>query len=158
MLVRTDPFREMDRVMAQFFNSPVSGGTRTLSMPVDAWREGDAFFISLDLPGVDAGSIDLEVERHVLSVNATRPELRVSDQAETVVAERHHGPYSRQFVLGDNLDSENIRASYENGVLTLRIPVAERAKSRKINVSTAPHATTIEGEAGESHELAGSNG
>jgi HSP20 family protein len=133
MLMRTDPFRELDRLSQQMF-----GGHGTLArpsaMPMDAWREGDNFHVEFDLPGVDPDSIDLDVERNVVTVKAERP-VRASD-AEMIAAERPRGVFSRQLVLGDNLDTEHIEAGYTAGVLSLRIPVAERAKPRKISIST----------------------
>jgi len=133
MLMRTDPFRELERLTQQAL-----GTTGTLArpslMPMDAWRDGDNFQVEFDLPGVRPESIDLDVERNVVTVKAERPPRE--NQAELLAAERPRGVYSRQLVLGDNLDTENISASYDSGVLTLRIPVAERAKPRKISVAT----------------------
>jgi HSP20 family protein len=133
MLMRTDPFRELDRLTQQVFGSH---GTlaRPSVMPMDAWRDGDTFLVEFDLPGVDVNSIDLDVERNVLTVKAERP-ARASD-AELIAAERPRGLYSRQLVLGDNLDLEHISASYDSGVLSLKIPVAEKAKPRKISIAT----------------------
>ena len=133
MLMRTDPFRELDRLTQQVFGT---NGTlaRPAVMPMDAWRDGDTFHVEFDLPGVNPDSIDLDVERNVVTVKAERP-ARASD-AELLAAERPRGVFSRQLVLGDNLDTENITASYDGGVLTLRIPVAEQAKPRKITISS----------------------
>ncbi|WP_375500446.1 Hsp20/alpha crystallin family protein [uncultured Jatrophihabitans sp.] len=133
MLMRTDPFRELDRLTQQVFGT---NGTlaRPSVMPMDAWREGDTFVAEFDLPGVDPDSIDLDVERNVVTVRAERS-ARASD-AELIAAERPRGVFSRQLILGDNLDTERIEAGYGSGVLTLRIPVAERAKSRKIAVNS----------------------
>ena len=133
MLMHTDPFRELDRLTQQVFGT---NGTlaRPSVMPMDAWREGDNFYVEFDLPGVDQDSIDLDVERNVVTVRAERPP-RASD-AELVAAERPRGIFSRQLILGDNLDTEHISASYDAGVLTLQIPVAERAKGRKIAISS----------------------
>jgi HSP20 family protein len=132
MLMRTDPFRELDRLTQQVFGT---SGTlaRPSVMPMDAWREGDTFFVEFDLPGVKADSIDLDVERNVVTVKAERPE-RASD-AELIAAERPRGVFSRQLILGDNLDTEHITAGYDAGVLMLKIPVAEKAKPRKISVT-----------------------
>lgn len=132
MLVRsTDPFREFDRLTQQLL-----GRNGTLAhpavMPMDAWREKDVFRIEFDLPGVDPSSIDLDVERNVVTVKAERPAL--DNNVERLAAERPRGTFSRQLVLGDNLDTENITANYEAGVLSLEIPVAEAAKPRKIEV------------------------
>jgi HSP20 family protein len=134
MLMRSDPFRGLDRLTQQVFGTP---GTlaRPAVMPMDAWRTGDEFIVEFDLPGVDPGSVDLSVERNVLTVKAERPLLDGDD--ELVAAERPRGVFSRQLILGDNLDLEKVAASYEVGVLRLRIPVAERAKPRKIEISVA---------------------
>jgi len=133
MLIQTDPFRELDRLTQQVF-----GSTGTLArpavMPMDAWREGDTFQVEFDLPGVAPDSIELDVERHVVTVRAERPG-RASD-AELVTAERPRGVFSRQLILGDNLDTEHIAADYDSGVLTLRIPIAESAKPRKIAITS----------------------
>jgi HSP20 family protein len=132
MLMRTDPFRELDRLSQQLLGT--HGTTaRPSAMPMDAWREGDTFTVEFDLPGVNPDSIDLDVERNVVTVRAERP-ARASD-AELIAAERARGIFSRQLVLGDNLDTERISAGYDAGVLTLRIPVAEKAKPRKIVVN-----------------------
>jgi HSP20 family protein len=133
MLMRTDPFRDLDRITQQMFGT---NGTlaRPSVMPMDAWRDEDTFRVEFDLPGVDPRSIDLDVERNVVTVRAERP-TRASD-AELIAAERPRGVFSRQLILGDNLDTEHISASYDSGVLTLQIPVAEKAKPRKISISS----------------------
>ena len=133
MLMRSDPFRELDRLTQQVFGT---NGTlaRPSVMPMDAWRDGDTFHVEFDLPGVTPDAIDLDVERNVVTVKAERP-VR-DDDHELIAAERPRGVFSRQLILGDNLDTEHIRASYDAGVLTLQIPVAERAKPRKISVSS----------------------
>ncbi|HET6208984.1 MAG TPA: HSP20 family small heat-shock protein [Jatrophihabitans sp.] len=131
--MRTDPFRELDRITQQAFGT---SGTlaRPSVMPMDAWRHGETFQVEFDLPGVDPDSIDLDVERNVVTVKAERPP-RASD-AELIAAERPRGVFSRQLMLGDNLDTEHILASYDRGVLTLQIPVAEKAKPRKISITS----------------------
>jgi len=132
MLLRTDPFRDLDRLTQQVLGT---NGTlaRPSAMPMDAWRAGDTFHVEFDLPGVNPASIDLDVERNVVTVKAERP-ARASD-TELIAAERPRGVFSRQLILGDNLDTENISAGYEDGVLTLQIPVAEQAKPRKISIA-----------------------
>ncbi len=140
MLMRTDPFREVDRLAQQVFGT----ADRPAVMPMDAWREGDVFVIELDVPGVSTESIDLDVERNVLTIKAERPGR--DDDSETLASERPRGVFSRQLVLGDNLDLDRVEATYETGVLRLRIPVAEKAKPRKIQVSgesTTEEATAI---------------
>lgn len=134
MLMRTDPFRELDRLSQQMLG--VNGTlARPSVMPMDAWREGDTFMVELDLPGVDPGSIDLDVERNVVTVRAERPPR--DDGTEMLAAERPTGVFSRQLILGDTLDTDRIQAGYDAGVLTLQIPVAEQAKPRKIEISSS---------------------
>jgi HSP20 family protein len=132
MLMRTDPFRELDRLSQQFFGT---NGTKTRPavMPMDAYRSGAEYVIRFDLPGVAADAIDLNVERNVLTVRAERP-AGFAEGSDVQVAERPRGVFSRQLFLGDTLDADNIAADYTAGVLTLRVPVAEQAKSRKITI------------------------
>lgn len=128
MLVRSDPFRDLDR-----FTQQVSGtAARPAVMPMDAWRDGDQFVVEFDLPGIDEESLDLDIERNVVTVRAERPDFDSS--REMLATERMRGVFSRQLVLGDNLGTDQIDASYDAGVLRLRIPVAEKAKPRKIAV------------------------
>ncbi|MFZ1165227.1 Hsp20/alpha crystallin family protein [Mycobacterium sp.] len=128
MLMRTDPFRDLDR-----FTQRVSGtAARPAIMPMDAWRQGEEFFVEFDLPGIREESLDLDIERNVVTVRAERPE--VDPDREMLATERPRGIFSRQLVLGENLDTDRIEASYEAGVLRLRIPVAEKAKPRKIAI------------------------
>ena len=129
MLMRTDPFRDLDRLTQQMWGT----ATRPTVMAMDAWRDGDEFVVEFDLPGVSPDSVDLDVERNVLTVKAERPAL--NGDRELIAAERPRGVFSRQLILGDNLDTENVGAAYSSGVLTLRIPVAEQAKPRKIQIS-----------------------
>jgi len=134
MLMRTDPFRELDRVAQQVFNG---SGTwsRPTAMPMDAYRAGDEFVVAFDLPGVAADAIEVDVERNVLTVKAERRPSTAAGTVEMQVAERPLGVFSRQLFLGDTLDTEKIQAGYEAGVLTLRIPVSEKAKPRKIAIT-----------------------
>lgn len=130
MLMRTDPFRELDRLAEQVFGTTA----RPAAMSMDAWREGDTVQVEFDLPGVDPGSIDLDVENNVVTVKAERGALDGSK--EILAAERPRGVFSRQLVLGENLNTEKIEASYDAGVLTLKVPVAEQAKARKIAIAS----------------------
>jgi HSP20 family protein len=130
MLMRTDPFRDLDRLTDAFFGT----NGRPAVMPMDAYRTGDTFVVELDLPGVDADSIDLTVERNVLNVHAERRAQR-SEDVEGLIAERTYGVFSRQLFLGDTLDVDQLTADYDAGVLTIKIPVAEQAKPRKVEVS-----------------------
>jgi HSP20 family protein len=131
MLMRTDPFRELDQLTQQVFGT----AARPAAMPMDAYRQGDNFYICLDLPGISAESIDLTVEQNVLTVRAERVPLH-ADGAETIVAERTYGTFTRQVFLGETLDAEHIDADYTAGVLTLTIPVHEAAKPRNIQVTS----------------------
>jgi HSP20 family protein len=134
MLMRTDPFRELDRVAQQVF-SGAGTWSRPTAMPMDAYRAGEEFVVSFDLPGVSPEAIELGVERNVLTVKAERRPVVSGEQVEMQVAERPLGVFSRQLFLGDTLDTEHIDAGYDAGVLTLRIPIAEKAKPRKIAIS-----------------------
>ncbi|MEU9570464.1 Hsp20/alpha crystallin family protein [Streptomyces massasporeus] len=131
MLMRTDPFRELDRLTQQVFGPATN---RPSAMAMDAYRSGDDFFVHFDLPGIDPETIELDVERNVLNVRAER-RSPAPEGAEPLVAERPTGTFTRQLFLGDTLDTERIDASYESGVLTLRIPVAEQAKPRRIQIT-----------------------
>jgi HSP20 family protein len=138
MLLRnTDPFRDFDRLTQQIFGTT----NRPAVMPMDAWREGDRFVIEFDLPGVARDSIDLDVERNVLTVRAER--VARNGDWEMLASERPRGVFSRQLVLGDNLDLDHIEAAYDGGVLRLTVPVAERAKPRKIEIGNSDR-TAIE--------------
>ena len=139
MLIRFDPFREFDRLTEQLASttSRVPRG-----FPMDAYRRGDQFIVEFDLPGVEPSSIELTVEQNVLTVRAER-RFEPQEGDELVVAERPQGTYARQVFLGDTLDSENVHANYEHGVLTLTIPVAEAAKPRRVQVSGGQDAQTI---------------
>jgi HSP20 family protein len=136
MLMRTDPFRDFDRVAQQFFGNSGTW-TRPSAMPMDAYRSGNDFVVAFDLPGVDPEAIELNIERNVLTVRAERRPNPVGQDVEMQVAERPLGVFSRQLFLGDTLDTEKVAASYEAGVLILRIPVAEQAKPRRIEVASA---------------------
>ena len=130
MLLQHDPFRDLDRLTQQVFGTM----SRPSSMPLDAWREGDDFVVELDLPGIDTEKLDIDVERNVLTIRAERLS-HVPDAANVVATERSWGVFSRQLILGDALDTEKVDADYTAGVLKLRIPIAEKAKPRKIALS-----------------------
>jgi HSP20 family protein len=131
MLMRSDPFRELDRLAQQAFGTR----GRPAVMPMDAYRRGDKFVVHFDLPGVDPSSIDLTVEKDLLTVSAER-QWQPDDDHEIVASERPHGSFSRQLFLGEGLDSGRVEASYDNGVLTITLPVAEQAKPRKVQISS----------------------
>lgn len=148
MLIRTsDPFRELDRLATQVLGT----STRPAVMPMDAWREGDQLVVEFDLPGVSRDSIDLDVERNVLTVRAER--LARNGDWQLLAGERTRGSFSRQLVLGDNLDLERLEATYDDGVLRVVVPVAEKAKPRKITVGGgATGRTAVSSGRHEAHE------
>ncbi len=150
MLMRTDPFRELDRLSQQVFGAQ---GTlaRPAAMPMDAWRDGDTFVVELDVPGVAAESIDLDVERNVVTVRAER--AGPAKETELLSAERPRGVFSRQIILGDTLDTDKISARYDAGVLTLRIPVAEKSKPRKITIGGIGDAQVIDSHSRARHPI-----
>ncbi len=130
MLMRTDQFRELDRLAQQVFGTV----SRPTVMPMDAWRKDEYFYVEFDLPGVDPKSIDIDVERNVLTVKAERQ--RLEDEVDVIAEERPRGVFSRQLFLGDTLATDKIEAAYNGGVLRLRIPVAEEAKPRKVQITS----------------------
>jgi HSP20 family protein len=137
MLMRTDPFRELDRVAQQVLGTTA----RPAAMPIDAYRKGDQFVALFDLPGLDADSINLTVERNVLTVHAER-HRPTDDDVELLIGERPHGTFSRQLFLADTLDTDRIAADYTDGVLRLRIPVKEQAKPRRVDIGEQRSGTT----------------
>jgi len=139
MLMRTDPFRDFDRLTEAVLGTRA----RPAVMPMTAYREDGTFVVHLDLPGASADSIDLTVEQNVLTVHAER-KPPVGDQAERVVDERSYGVFSRQLFLGDTLDADQLTADYDAGVLTLRIPIAEKAKPRKVEITAGGSAKEIQ--------------
>jgi len=132
MLMRFDPFRELDRLASEL---GTGGRSWPQVLPMDAYRSGDHFTVHFDLPGADPASIDLTVEKNVLAVKAERAWTH-GEGDEILVNERPQGSFTRQLFLGEALDAERIQASYDNGVLTVTIPVAEKAKARKVEIST----------------------
>ena len=130
MLVRTDPFRNLDRPAQHGWGTRA----RPAAMPMDAWRDGEQIVVQFDLPGVDRYSVDLDVPRNVLTVRAERRPATGED-TEMIAAERPRGVLKRQVVLRDTPDTDRVQASYTAGVLTLRIPLAERAKPGTIAIS-----------------------
>lgn len=133
MLMQSDPFRELDRLTRQLWGNP----SRPVTMPMDAYRKGDHLIAEFDLPGVDESSIDITVDRNVLSVRATRQRVESSDgDLQYVSNERTYGTFTRELYLGEALDSNRIEADYSNGVLKLLIPVAESAKPKKVQLGS----------------------
>lgn len=134
-----DPFGELDR-LANGLTSQLRTGPR--AVPVDLLKDGDRYLLTADLPGVDPGSVDIDLDGHVLTIRAERT-ASSHDGAQWIAQERRAGSYVRQFTLGDGLDTERISATYDNGVLSIVIPVSERAKPRKIQIEGADDRTSI---------------
>jgi HSP20 family protein len=157
-VLRFDPFQDFDRLSRQMLGA----GRGPRSMPMEAYRRGDQFFIHLDLPGVNPDDVQLTVERNVVSVRAERRSLwREGD--DVLVDETPQGTFGRQLFLGDNLDSGRLEASFDQGILTLTIPVAEQAKPRRIQVSARsrgpqPVETTRGGQASTAEQPGSSAG
>ncbi|MFF7159712.1 Hsp20 family protein [Streptomyces sp. NPDC008139] len=143
MLMRTDPFRELDRLTEQLLRSGT--WSRPAAMPMDAYRDGEQYVVSFDIPGVSPDAIDIDVERNMLTVKAERRPAPHDEGVQMDLSERPLGVFSRQIVLADSLDTEQIQADYDAGVLTLRIPIAERAKPRKIAVGAGDNRRQIAG-------------
>jgi HSP20 family protein len=151
MLMRFDPFRDLDRLTQQLWNTTGNGQGGLRAMPMDAYRRGDRFIVHFDLPGVDPDAIELTIEKNVLTVSAERRWER-QEGDEAVAAERLQGSFTRQLFLGETLDPDHVEARYEQGVLTLTIPVAEAAKPRRVTVAAGDsRAASIEA-ASQPHE------
>jgi HSP20 family protein len=151
-VLRFDPFRDLDRMTEQLLGVPAGTTRAPRFMPMDLYRSGDHYVLHADLPGVDPGSVDVQAENGTLTIKAQRSE-RTEDGVQWIASERFTGTYMRQLALGDNIDSERIEATYENGVLTVTLPVAERAKPRRIEVNSVARQQTIE--TGKQAELSG---
>ncbi|HEY7931434.1 MAG TPA: Hsp20/alpha crystallin family protein [Acidimicrobiales bacterium] len=141
-LVRNDSFRDIDRFLKQFWVTPEIN--RFHAVPMDVYRNGDSFLVVVDLPGVKPASIDLTVEDNVLSIRAERSVPTSVEGVDRTVAERPFGTFQRQIHLGTKVDAENIRANYEDGVLTVVIPIAAHAKPRRIEVAVSKDANAID--------------
>ena len=138
MVLTFDPFREFDRLAGQVFGpSSGSGGSATMAMPMDLYRSGDHFVLHCDLAGVDPGSVDINVDGRVLTVRAQRS-ARTDSEVQWLRRERTTGTFERRLTLGDGLDLDRIDATWQDGVLTLTIPMAEQAKPRRIQIKGGP--------------------
>jgi HSP20 family protein len=142
-VLRFDPFRDMDRLAEQVLGAQAGSARAPRFMPMDLYRSGDHYVVHADLPGVDPGSVDVSVDGGTLTIKAQRSG-RTEESVDWIVCERFAGTYMRQLFLGDGVDADQISATYHNGVLTLSIPVAEKAKPRRIQVSAPADQTVIE--------------
>lgn len=141
MLIRThDTIRDLDRLAAQLFGLPLQGtATRPLSAPMDAWRAGETLHFELDLPGVTPETLELDIENSTLTIKAER--RPANGEWRLLAGERAHGQLVRQVALGDHLDTDKLTAELSHGVLRITVPVAERARSRKVHIQVADPAT-----------------
>lgn len=141
-VMRFDPFRDLDRLTEQMLGVPVGSARAPRFMPMDLYRSGDHYVLHADLPGVDPGSVDVQVDNGTLTVRAERS-ARTEESVEWLTSERFTGSYMRQLSLGDGVDADRIAATYENGVLTVTIPMAEKAKPRRIQIDSKSGQTVI---------------
>jgi HSP20 family protein len=144
-VLRFDPFRDFDRMTEQLLGVPSGSARAPRFMPMDVYRSGDHYVLHADLPGVDPGSVDVGVENGTLTIRAQRSE-RTEEGVQWVASERFTGTYLRQVALGEDVDTDRITATYANGVLTLTLPVAERAKPRRIEIAVDDRAANVEAE------------
>jgi HSP20 family protein len=142
-VLRFDPFRDIDRLAEQVLGAQAGSARAPRMMPMDLYRSGDHYVVHADLPGVDPGSIDVSVDNNTLTIKAERTG-RPEETVDWIASERFAGTYMRQLSLGDGVDADQISATYHNGVLTVSLPVAERAKPRRIQVSAPADQTVIE--------------
>jgi HSP20 family protein len=132
-LVRSDPFGEIERFFQQMW--PTDGRAHRWSMPMDAFRKGDEYLVLLDLPGVDVDSVDITMDDKVLTVKVERPAPQTEEGMDRLVMERPYGTFTRQLMLGENLDAEKMTAEYDDGVLRITIPVVPNAQPKRIQVT-----------------------
>lgn len=144
MVLRFDPFREFDRLAEQMFATAAGGVGVPRAMPMDVYRSGDHYVLHCDLAGIDPGSLDINVEGSTLTISAAR-QSRTEEGVQWLARERSSGNFRRQLTLGDDVDSEKIQATYENGVVTLTLPIREQAKPRRIEISTTGSDKVLEG-------------
>jgi HSP20 family protein len=142
-VLRFDPFRDFDRMTEQLLGAPSGSARAPRFMPMDLYRSGDHYVLHADLPGVDPGSVDVGVENGTLTIRAQRSE-RTEDGVQWIASERFTGTYLRQVALGDDIDADRISATYANGVLTVSLPVAERAKPRRVEITVEDSSSSIE--------------
>lgn len=143
-MLRFDPFRDLDRMTEQLLGAQAGSGARVPRfMPMDLYRSGDHYVLHADLPGIDPGSVDVNVDNGTLTIRAERSG-RTEQDVQWLTSERFTGTFQRQLSLGEGIDSDGITAAYDNGVLSVTIPVAEKAKPRRIEVAASSERTVIE--------------
>jgi len=135
-VLRFDPFRDVDRLTEQLLGVPAGTRRAPRFMPMDLFKADDHYVLLADLPGVDPGSVDVNVDNGTLTIRAERS-ARSDDAVDWIASERFTGSYMRQLALGDGINPESISATYDNGVLTVTIPLAEKAKARKVQVTSS---------------------
>jgi HSP20 family protein len=145
-VLRFDPFRDLDRLAEQVLGGPAGTRRAPRFMPMDLYRSGDHYVVKADLPGVDPGSVDVSVDNGLLTIRAERTGM-ADESVEWIAGERPTGTFQRQLALGDGIDADGIHATYENGVLAVTVPVAAKAKARRIEVITGPVAEVVPGTA-----------
>jgi HSP20 family protein len=150
-VLRFDPFRDFDRLSEQLLGVPAGSARSPRFMPMDLYRSGDRYVLEADLPGVDPGSVDINVDNGTLTIRAERSP-RAEESVQWIASERFTGSYMRQLSLGDGVDAEGISANYANGVLTLNIPVAEKAKPRRIQVEAGSDKQVLSGSVQEKEQ------
>ncbi|MGE0214686.1 Hsp20/alpha crystallin family protein [Mycolicibacterium sp.] len=142
-MLRFDPFSDFDALARNVLASPGGSNRTPRFMPMDLCKIDDHYLLTADLPGVDPGSVDINVDNGTLTISAHRT-ARSDDSAQWLANERFFGTYRRQLSLGEGVDAGSISATYENGVLAVTIPLAEKAKPRKIEVVHANAQKSIE--------------
>jgi len=153
-ILRFDPFRDPIAHVDRLTHELLSGTRTPASLPMDVWRSGDDYLVALDLPGMNESSLDVTVERGTLSIHAERQQA-FGEDAAVVVAERPQGSFTRQLMLGDGLDANAIEADYRNGVLLLRIPVAQSAQPRRVQIRRDAETSSAPAVAENGHAAAG---
>ncbi|MCV7419191.1 Hsp20/alpha crystallin family protein [Mycobacterium yunnanensis] len=142
-MLRFDPFGDFDVLTRGLVNAQTGSNRSPRFMPMDLCKVGDHYLLTADLPGVDPGSVDIDVDGGTLTISAHRT-ARSEDSVQWLTNERFFGTYRRQLSLGDGVDASAISATYENGVLAVTIPIAERAKPRKVQIAHGGDRTSIE--------------
>lgn len=142
-MLRFDPFRDIDRLTEQLLGTQAGTSRAPRFMPMDLYKAGETYVLHADLPGIDPGSVDVNVDNGTLTIRAERTWATTQEDVEWITSERFTGAYLRQLALGEGIDADRITATYDNGVLTVTLPVAERARPRKIAVGGGSGAKTI---------------